>query len=217
MTLDGYIYEIRALVPKDWIDVDHRHIIRFMDLQRATWLKNELNNNRISSDKLSQKINIKMNLVERSEIEGVKSNSVILKSNVDIPTTILQYYKDSILSIHNADRLGEDYNYVTREEAIYSGNGKLNCNDVFAFIYKKRLYIKTQKSNPKIRLINNVVLEGLFENPVQVERDYVFKGEYFDFMNMEYPIHEALWTYMKEKVIQNGSILSNNEQIEDKQ
>lgn len=216
MTLDYYIYEIRALLPKDWINVDNRHIIRWIDLQRALWLKNEFNNNRFIYDKVTQKIHLKMKLVNSSEISGVSSNNVILKSTVKVPTTINQYYKDSIVSIHNADILGENYNYVEKSDAIYSGNGKLNHKDVYSFIYNNYLYIKTQKGNPSIKLINKVVVEGVFENPIDVERDYIYTGDNFDFLNLEYPLPEALWTYMKEKIVNQGLITSQNEQIEER-
>jgi hypothetical protein len=214
MQVKHYLYEIRALLLKDWLNVDDRHILRWMDLQRAMWLKNEFNANRIMDDKLSQSINVKMNLVNRSEIDGIKSNSVILKSDKLIPTTIIQHYRDSIIAIRNADILGENYNYVYKQDAIYSGSGKTNSRDIFAFIYNRYLYIKCQKDNPKIRLINNIVVEGVFENPVDVYMQYIFKDYYMDFQDVEYPVSEALWNYMKEQIINNGLIASQNEQQE---
>ena len=89
MQVKHYLYEIRALLPKDLLNVDDRHILRWMDLQRAMWLKNEFNSNRIMDDKLSQSINIKMNLVNRSEIDGIKSNFVILVLNLFLINTLI--------------------------------------------------------------------------------------------------------------------------------
>ena len=96
MTLDYYVYEIRALLPNDWLDVDQRHIIRWINLQRALWLKNEFNKNRIIDDKVKQSFPIIMKLVNSSEISGIKANTILLKSNVIIPSTIIRHYNTVI-------------------------------------------------------------------------------------------------------------------------
>lgn len=215
MKLGYYVYEIRALLPKDWLDVDQRHIIEWINSQRALWLKNEFNKNRLIDDNIKQSFPIIMNLVERSEVTGIKSGNVILKSNVLIPNTIIRHYKDCITSTHNADLLTESYNYVTKDEAIYSGNGKINCRDIFSFIYKDYLYIKTQKANPKLRLIKNVIVEGVFEDPIDVDVNYCKNGSpFYTDMEREYPLPKQLWNYMKEQIINNGLITVQNEQLE---
>lgn len=215
MKLGYYVYEVRALLPKDWLNVDQRLIIRWLNLQRALWLKNEFNKNGVISDKVKQSFPTVMKLTSGSEIQGVKSTSVLLKSDIEIPDTIIRQHKDTITSIHNADILNERYNYVTKDDAIYSGNGKMSSKDVFSFIYNKYLYIKTQKSNPKIKLINNIVVEGVFEDPIEVAVNYIKSGSpFYDDMERDYPLPDTLWNYMKEQIIKSGTLTVQNEEIE---
>lgn len=215
MNLGYYVYEIRALLPKDWLDVDQRHIIRWINSQRAIWLKREFNNNRTIEDNIRQSFPVIMSLVERSEVPGIKTGHVILKSNVKIPHTIIRHFKDCITSIHNADMLNENYNYVTKDDIVYSGNGKLNQKDIFCFIYNDYLYIKISCHNPKLKLIKNVIVEGVFEDPIDVDVNYCKNGSpFYDDMDREYPLPDALWNFMKEQIINNGLITSQNEQLE---
>jgi len=215
MKLGYYVYEIRALLPKDWLDVDQRHIIQWINLQRALWLKNEFNKNRVIDDKLKQSFPVIMKLTDRSEIPGIKSGHIILKSNLIIPDTIIRHYKDCITSIHNADILSDSYNYVNREDAIYSGSGKTNIKDIYCFIYNDYLYIKISKCNPKAKLIKNVVIEGVFEDPIDVSVNYIKEGSpFYEDMEREYPLPDSLWNYMKEQIINNGLITTQNEQLE---
>ena len=216
MTLDYYIYEIRELLPGDWLDVTNKHITRWINLQRSLWLKNEINQGRYIDDKIKQTIIVDTVLVNASEIAGIKANSVLLKSSKEIPYTIILKTTDTITSIHNADILGESYNYVTKEDAVYSGNGKMNTRDIFSFRYNKNIYIKCQKANPKIKLINKLVIEGVFEDPIEVARDFNSTGD-FNELKMEYPISDALWNYMKEQIINNGLISIQAENVEEKQ
>lgn len=214
MKLESFIYEIRALLPSDWLDVDDRHIIKWINEQRALWLKNEFNNGRLVDDRLKQSIPIEVKLVNSSEVSGVKANSVLLKTIYEIPNVIIKHYSDTITSVHSVSILDEKFNYVLKDDAIYSGNGKINSRDIFCFKYNKYLYIKCQKSNPKIKIIKDIVIEGVFEDPIEVERDYINRGKDIDIMKIEYPISDAIWVYMKGQILKNGLILKESEDVE---
>ena len=214
MKLESFIYEIRALLPSDWLDVDDRHIIKWINEQRALWLKNEFNNSRLVDDRLKQSIPIEVKLVNSTEVSGVKANSVLLKTIYEIPNVIIKHYSDTITSVHSVSILDEKFNYVLKDDAIYSGNGKINSRDIFCFKYNKYLYIKCQKSNPKIKIIKDIVIEGVFEDPIEVEKDYINRGKDIDIMKIEYPISEAIWVYMKGQILKNGLILKESEDVE---
>lgn len=214
MKLENFIYEIRALLPSDWLDVDDRHIIRWINEQRAIWLKNEFNNGRLVDDRLKQSFHLEVNMVNSSEVSGVKSNSVLLKTKYEIPNVIIKHHSDTLTSIHSPAMLGEKFNYVLKDDAIYSGNGKINSKDIFCFKYNKYIYIKCQKSNPKIKIIKDLIIEGVFEDPIEVVRDYINRGKVIDIMQIEYPISDAIWVYMKGQILKNGLILKESEDVE---
>lgn len=201
MTLKKLIDELKNALPESYKYVDERLIIRVLNEQRAIWLKNQFNQNRSIDDIVKQSIYVDVEMKSRVEFLDNLDKFNILKSKVSIPETLNRHYKDTVVSVSNYDILSEKYNYVTKEKAIYSGNGFTNKNKIFCFIYKDNLYIKLTKANPKINLIKKVVIEGVFEDPVEA-----FKvNNIGDPLNMEYPIPITSFTYIKNEII-NGLI-----------
>ncbi len=214
MKLESFIYEIRALLPGDWLDVDDRHIIMWLNEQRALWLKNEFNKGRIIDDMIKQSFYMPIKMINASEVPGVKSDSILLKTILEIPKVIITHNSDTLTSIHNADILGEKFNYVTKDSAIYSGNGRLNSKDIYCFKYNNYIYIKCKKNNAKVKLLKDIVIEGVFEDPVLVFKDYINRDSSINTMKLDYPIPMALWVYMKEQILKNGLLIKQSEDVE---
>jgi hypothetical protein len=206
MKLQYYIYEIRELLPDSKKSLDDREIIRLINLQRIFWIKNEINKNRPAYDNLVQTIHLELVLVDQSTYPGISTTSRILRTDLTIPKPILTATNDTILNIRNPLVIAEPFNYVTRDNSIYCGNGKTNTKDIYCWQYNSYLWIKINVMNPKIALLRNIAVEGIWEDPVLVDRDYILQEsemvyEPYDF---EYPMNDALWAYIKE-YIKKGS------------
>lgn len=211
MTLRKLVNEIENSLPDDYKHIDKRLIIRVLNEQRAIWLKNQFNQNRSIDNIVKQSIYVDVKLVNRVETVEALSKDNILKSTVEIPETLNRHHKDTIMSVSNYDILSEKYNYITKEQAIYSGNGFTNRNKIFCFLYKDHLFIKTTKSNPKINLIKKVVIEGVFEDPVEAFE----LNNNTDSFYMEYPIPITSFTYIKQNIINDLTGVIQAKQIEE--
>jgi len=203
MLLNRYVSEIKELLQADLSD---RFIIDQINQFRAVWIKNELNKNRVIDDVIKQTITcIEMTIQTQSECPAVTTTDMVLKSTVSIPKTIIRSNRDSILSVRNSKILSERYNYVPLERAVYSGSGKVNKREIFAFIYNDYLYIKLNPENPKIPLLNKVSIEGLFENPLDVaEMTCCDDSTCYDITTMDYPLSIGAWAYIKSQMIPDG-------------
>ena len=116
-------------------------------------------------------------------------------------------YTDGIISIRNAKVISEKYNYITREQAVYAGNGKVNIKDIFVFINEKYLYVKLQKANPKIAMLTHLIIDGYFENPAEASNYTTTEGTTcYNLLDDDYPISDSLWVYMRDLIINNGLV-----------
>jgi len=212
MKLSYYIYELRHSLPTDYENLDTRLLIRLLNSFRAIHIKNIYNQNKEIDENLAQEINFQVDIADQSTIPYINTEDRILISDREIPQVIKLSHRDLILNIRNPKILTDNYNYVSKDNAIYAGNGKFNKKDIFSFIYNDRLYIKLKRDNPKIGLITTISMRAIFENPLDcIPFQY---NEYIDPMNYEYPLTDTTWGYIKSQILQNGLQIINAEQNE---
>ncbi len=114
---------------------------------------------------------------------------------------------DGVLSVRNARVISEKYNYVTREQAVYCGNGKLNTKDIFVFLHDDYMYIKLLRDNPRIQMLDHLVVDCYIENPEDASAyTDLDNSSCFNILKQDYPISDTLWAYMKDDILKNGSL-----------
>jgi len=218
MELSYYISEIRQSLPEDWPDLDDRIIIRLINEFRTIYIKQLYNKNEVIDRGLTQTIVLQVKPEDQSTVNYIKTNFRILKSLTTVPKLINLTHRDVTTAVRNAKILSENYNYITKDEAIYAGSGKFNNKDVFVFIDHDNfdyLYIKLNKDNPKLALLTHVSLQGIFENPLdciplQYGNEYVEPREY------EYPMVDTIWGFIKANILRDGLRVIQSEQGDDK-
>ncbi len=216
MKLSYYIDELRELLPHDYENVDDRTLIRWINSQRVLWIKNSLGKGYRIPEGLIQTIPyLQMDLVDQSRVPFISTDSRILKSVVKLSEPIYLNREHLILNVSNSEVLFEPYNLVDKNQAIYSGNGKFNTRSVFAFYYDNNMWIKLQKDNPRLGLISYITVEGIFQDPVDIYKRLIVKDEDYNDRDVEYPLTDTIWIYMKEKLINNGLNTVENEQKEE--
>jgi hypothetical protein len=198
MTLNIFIDEIRNLLPLDYTTIDQRLIAQTIDEYRAVTLKNEFNQNRSIDDIVTQIIYVDLEQIDELEYPFKTSTHRILRSKTKIPKTINRHYDDSIMIVRNGYTLGERYNYICKEKAVYAGNKFTNKKSIFTFLHNDYMYVKLQKDNPRIALLKNLAIEGVFESPREA---YLVNNPNADAYLMDYPLPQALWAYMKEGIL----------------
>jgi hypothetical protein len=207
MTLNDLIGEIRHYKP-DWTP---RYMIQQINISRAVLLKNRLNQGVLINDVVKQVLqNVEMDIASGSELDSFDSSSKILKSRKPIPSLIARHNKPAFLSVRNPNIISEEYNVIPKENAIYAGSGRYNKRGVFTFLYDGHIYIKLNRTNPKLGLIDTLSVEGVFENPLEVitfnNPDLVGR----DFWWEEYPINAADWAYVKAMILGNEATEAQN-------
>lgn len=198
MELKIYVDEIRNNLANDFKYIDERLIIQTINEYREILLKEQFNQGRSIDDIVSQTINIDLQMIDAIEYPIRTSTHKILRSTKKIPKTINRHFQDSIISVRSGLTINEKYNYVTKEQAIYAGNGYTNKKKVFVFLFNDYIYVKLNKNNSKINLLKNLVVEGVFEDPREA---YLFNDNTKDELKMDYPIPMAIWTRAKDMVI----------------
>jgi len=206
MELSYYISEIRQSLPQDWPDLDDRLITRLINQFRTIYIKQLYNKNETIDRGLTQTINIAVGPVDQSTMTYIRTNFRILKSYQSIPKLINLTHRDMVTAVRNAKILSENYNYITKDEAVYAGSGKVNMKDIFVFIDHDSvdyLYVKLRKENPKLAMLTHISLQGIFENPLDCI-PLQFGDEYVDFRDYEYPMVDTIWGFIKANILRDG-------------
>ena len=195
MELSYYISEIRQALSEDYKNIDDRMITRLINEYRAVFIKNEYNKNTMIDKNLAQDIVVELEVADQSTVDYISTTDRILVSKQTIPGVLKVSNRELVLSIRNAKILSEKYNYVTLDQAIYSGNGKFNQKDIFVFIDNNKLYVKLKKENPKTSMLTFMSIKALFENPLDCKpfqyTDYLADWDY------PYPLTDYTWGYIK--------------------
>lgn len=215
MTVKECLQQLKLTLRKgDIVDddlLDDRLILKWINDQRATWLKNEMNKGRSDEDNVRQTIDkTEMKLVNSSLYSDFSTGKVILQSVIDIPRTIELLHKDSIVSIKLTDILSEKINYIHYDRVPYAGNGIFNFDKIYAFMYRKKIHIISNKRNKKINFTKYLSITGIFENPLEVIAIQTGKDvtkDFRDLLNYDYPLSLAMWTYMQAAILETTAKL----------
>lgn len=202
MKLNYYVSEIRNSLPQDYQHLDTRLLIRLINEFRTVYIKNEYNKNKTVDISLAQEISFVMNVKDQSTIIAVSTQDRILKSDIEIPKPIKLSHRELVISIRNPKLLADNYNYVTKDDAVYAGNGRFNIDEIYAFLYEKYLYIKLKKRNPKISLLGTISMSAIFDNPLDCIPFHY--NEYIDPLDYEYPMTDTIWGYIKSNILNDG-------------
>ncbi len=183
--------------------VRKEQIRQWVNNQRALWLTNEYNKGReVRNNEMQILHTVELEVIDSSELSTViDSETRVLKSKYPVPRNLQLMLRDTLISIRPLTVIGERLNYVTREQAIYSGNGVLNGKFLYAFKHNDYIYVKYGKQADKSEIIKKVSIEGVFEDPFTVD---VFNNtEYaiIDGIN-EYPVSMQFVEYIKGQVLQ---------------
>lgn len=204
-SLNEIVFSIIELIRSNYKvtdSIDERLIAGWVQSARAELIKQKMSEPlRVPDEHWVQTLGkVQMTPVDSSIFStgtgAIPSGKYMLRSTIQIPYTISS--KGSIgcfTRIGPADRLGVRYNLVSKERALYSGNGKFNQNDVYAFLDNKYLYLISKTNLHK--QIKYVEVKGVFENPIEA---YTAAGITYTWDD-EYPISDSLVDAIKNKII----------------
>jgi hypothetical protein len=200
MKINDLAYELLEIVQKTVKDdffIDIRLLKDFIKDQRAVLLERAFDDNddfyrfvQIYNKHKDGVVN-----VELLNSDGyLNSKIVLLKSTEKITPTLLLQNRHAITKVSPKNFLIPPFKFVNYDEAIYSGGGKFNRYMNVSFIRDGYLYIKAN-DNQYTRNLTDVVVEGIFENPLLVPG--------FDEDNDDYPISAHIWNNIIDMVMKN--------------
>lgn len=201
----SYVYDIRSLLRNyNIIDEDlltDRMIEFWIVAQRAMWIKRRDTTYTSIDHTLSQAIIEDVISVDRSMIPtNVSAQYRILRTQRRIPRLINFTSWDGIISTGPVDLASKRFNHVEYNEAVSSGNGRFNKNQIFTFQFDGYVFVISKSVANQWFLLSQLGIVGIFESPREVGEFKHVTGETAWSLNEEYPISLDLWNYMKEQI-----------------
>lgn len=200
--VDDLLLSIRRLNVPNANKIDKRLLVQWINNQRALWLTNEINKGReFMNNEVQTLKSVAMKPdADSSFFTTTPRGYTILKSELPLPRVIQFQVRDGVVSVRPRNKQFQRFNYVAREQAPYSGNGKYNRGMIYFFKIDDYLYAKYATDNLNVNIPTDVMLEGIFENPLEVDDfnntvDNIWNG--ID----EYPISMKFVEYLKSAII----------------
>jgi hypothetical protein len=207
MTLDYYTYEIRSILKERHDDshLDDRLITRWINSQRALWIKNQVNNEYSLEDTILQTIPcLEVEVASEAECNLFNSQGRLFRTRLPVPKPLEFKDRLGIMDVRAPELTGYSLNPSTRESIKFAGNGRFNKQDIFYFIYGGYLYFKVPELNFKAALLTHLAYEAVLENPLAAEAYYTCDNKpCFNSQTDDYPISDAMWEYVQGQLIQN--------------
>lgn len=204
-TLNELIYDIWEIArPRisDDDNFDKRQFAFWIKNTRALLLRNELNKNRTIDPNLIQDLGcVELELADAADCCEITDGCKILRTKLEIPNTIELHNKTGITRVAPVNKLTVPFNFVSYERAIWSGNGRFNKNQVFAFILNNRIYLKVGTSDIA-KYITHINIQGVFENPTDAAKFHHCSGDACYTDDSEYPVNNWMIETMKQMILQ---------------
>lgn len=205
VTLNDIAYSIFESIRGKISDDDNISIDQIKSLihsTRAMLLKQKFDKNlRVIDDVFTQSLGaLETEQVDSSIHPDIPSEKYLLRTLLEIPETLdRRNYEGTFTRIGPAERKSHKFNLVSYDRAIYSGNGRFNRNEVYAFILDSKIYlISNSIYHRPIQYIDAI---GVFQNPTQVA---LFKDENGDSLYSDdgrYPISMAMRNMLEEMIV----------------
>lgn len=208
-SLNKYVFDVKGLL-RNYHHVDDdlltsRQVEFWIVSQRALWANRRDGAYIMQDMSLRQTIIPSVISVDRSFIPGlVPAMYRILRTSDQIPKPINFKSWDGIISAGPVDMAAPRWNHGSYEEAIASGNGRFNRDEIFTFYHNQYIFIISKSRDNYWELISQMAVTGIFEDPRAVGNYVHVTGEACWSADMEYPISLELWAYMKEQIVQGN-------------
>lgn len=205
--LNEITYDIRESLKEfsDDSEISNRYLTHLINLKRAKYLRQDLNNFQKTTD-----ISIQQSFC--LELEEASSSTCgvgffcekLLRSKNPIPKPIELHTNVAITKIKPTNRLSVPFNFISISKVPYYGYAPYN-RSVYAFIdTDNHIYIISKSDTYK--LVDCISVTGIFENPLDLASytnccDCIDEPACFDVENTEYPLQPHYVDLIKAEIV----------------
>jgi len=189
----GLFEIIRGKISDD-SDIDLDQIKDMIHSTRARLLKQKFDKNlRVIDDVFTQSLGaLAIESVDSSANTSVASGRYMFRTIKEIPHTIDRRNQEGTFTrIGPADKLATKYNLVSYDRALYSGFGRANKDQIFAFLRDNKIYL-ISNSGAWHKAVQYIDVTGVFQNPAHVAIFLDSSADSLTFADERYPISRAM-------------------------
>jgi hypothetical protein len=216
MTLNEYNYEIVEAVRGEIHDddiLDNRLIKQLIHSQRAVWLRNELNRNRDIPEVVIQDLGcVEIEPASAIECCDFSSDCKVYRTKLKIPKPISLHFREAIERVGPSNITQKPFSLKDYKEAIFFGNGRFNSKMVAAYYKDDKMYLVSKMDI--IQLYQYINIRLVASDPTEAAKFKHCTGQACYNDDMEYPVTDWMWIYMKEHIVnqllKKSSIPSDN-------
>ena len=203
-TLNELVYDIEEIVNHNYISDDvslsKRQIAFWINSQRALLIRQELNKGRALDPAITQSLNcVELEVVSASDCCIDNSDCMILRTVNTIPKPISTYSRQGITRVGPVNIMSKPYLLVPQAQALYSGNGRFNSEQRFAFYKDGYIYIKLNTLT--VSVLKRISITGIFDNPEDVSKFNDCDGNPCFSWDDEYPMSAWMIDYVKDNIL----------------
>lgn len=197
VTLNQIAFEIFEVVRGNISDDDDISLEQIKDMvhsTRARFLKQMFDKNiRVIDNAFTQSLgSLEIEPVDSSVHSNIKSGRYMYRTILEIPSTIARKnYEGTFVRIGPADQLSTEYNLVSYNRALFSGNGRFNRDMIFCFLRDNKVYL-ISNSGSYHKGVQFIDIIGVFENPSQVAKFKDTNNESLYSDDARYPISRSM-------------------------
>lgn len=222
VTLNQITYDIMESIKgrlSDDDDFDIRQVEFWVKTQRAIWLRNEFNKNHTIDENFIQDLGcLDLELVSDSSCCGITTDCKILRTVEEIPVAIELNDRQAITRVGSVNMgikmTQADFNFVSYNRAKYVGNDRYTKNQIYSFLFNKRIYIFSNGSSLQTNLLSKANVRGVFEDPTELRAFTTCTGTACYTNESDYPINAWLVDYIKGYILKNYAALVLNQRID---
>lgn len=163
------IYDIREGLREfsDDTETDDRHLLYLLNIKRAKYLRQDLNNFQKTVDtSIQQSFCIGLEEVSADECSADINCDTILRTKMVVPKAIELHTKPAITKIKPTNRISASFNFITKDKAPYIKHSSYG-NSIYAFLDVDN-YVYFISGSDTHKLIDCISITGIFENPMDL-------------------------------------------------
>jgi len=199
LTLPHLVYNLRNLIRdnrSDDVKITDRQLEFIINYTRAVLIKQDVDKKRpISSNVIQDLGQVPLTKIDASEIPGLISNRLVLRTTNPIPKLIELSNKDAIVYVGGLDKVS-NIDFTSKAQSKWNLQSKYGSSLPMCYLRNGYLYIVNYPKN--IKYIN---VEGIFADPREVSKYKNAGTPCYDISTDPYPMSDYMAKALTDMIV----------------